>query len=166
MHSYEKKKCYNVLIDSANGTTTGIRGVARQTYNFDFNLLPDVPMKMTYEFVCNAIDFIDGQKQALLSVGLGQSSNFQVGTGTGARTTQVIGQLYTEEVGEDNSGGHTYMGLKAKRSDVVATYFYGRPQIGSNFEVKIEDELGNEFIGDTVSDTIDNYILILHFEEV
>lgn len=166
MHSYEKKKCYNVLIDSANGTTTGIRGVAIQTYNFDFNLLPDVPMKMTYEFVCNAIDYISGDKQALLSVGLGQSSNFQVGTGTGARTTQVIGQLFAEDVGENNISGVSIYGLKAKKSDVVATYLYGRPQISSNFEVKIEDNLGNEFVDDTVTDTIDNYILILHFEEV
>ena len=169
MHSYEQKKCYKVLIDSANGTVFGVEGNAFMDYNFDWSILPDVPMKMTFTF--NSIQtLISGNRNAYISVGLGQNTTYQVSSQTGdtqARTTAIIGSLRNELMGT-NTGtneSHNHFAIRANYNDNAPTYLNGRPY-NNQFQVKIEDGNGNEWVGNDASDHLGNYVLILNFEEV
>ncbi len=169
MHSNEKKKCFKVLVDSANGTAFGSKGNAFMNYNFDWSILPDVPMKMTFTFNSLEVVHISGNRNAYINVGLGQNTTYQVSAQTGdtqARTTTIIGSLRNDPVGTD---GATDDGLnfaiRANYVDNAPTYLNGRP-FNNQFQVKLEDGLGAEWSGNSAGDLLSNYVLVLNFEEV
>ena len=168
MHNCKEKKCYKVLVDSANGTAFGNEGNAFVDYNFDWSVLPDVAYNMTFTF--NSVEtVITGNRNAYISVGLGQNTNYQVSSQTGdtqARTTAIIGSLRNELMGTDNANNaHNNFSIRANYVDNAPTYLSGRPY-NNQFQVKIEDGNGNEWVGNDASDHLGNYVLILNFEEV
>jgi len=152
---FNNKKPYTIVLNSTTKNSGGSNTFA--TYSFDWNILPDQPYYVYFQFVASDHDTyaVANDPAAQIVIELGQSTNtFATVTNRQcANTSTYLGSLRKAV----SSGNNFY--LYANKSDNPPIYITGRPN-NPRFLVAV---LTDQLLGYDAS-SLGSYILTLYFE--
>jgi len=155
-------KCYNVVLPSSKGTTTGI-GATNLKFNFDWGVLPNQPYKVYFTFCTTAItNSTDTFVNGLLQTDLFYTATQYIGNATKqhASNTDVLGIVQSRISNNSTSVSKIY--YFADKSTNTPLYISERPR-SNEFQIFFSDlspgTANTEFYVES-----GKYTLILHFE--
>lgn len=156
------RKSYNIVLPSANGTTTGV-GATNLKFNFDWSVLENQPYKVYFTFATTSItNTTDTFVNGLLQTDLFLPSTQYIGNATKqhASTTDVLGIVESRLINNSTSTSKIY--YFADKSTNTPLYISERPRL-NQFQVFFSDlspgTANTEFFFES-----GKYTLILHFE--
>lgn len=154
---FNNKKPYTIVLNSTTKNSGGSNTFA--TYSFDWNVIPDQPYNVYFQFVATDHSTYAAANipAAQIVIDLGQSTNTfaTIANRQCANTTTYLGSLRKAV----SSGNNFY--LYANKNDNPPIYITGHPN-NNNFLVSV---LTDQNAGYDLSSLV-SYILTLYFEPV